>query len=84
MPIDLWSPWFGRAFVALPGRPGTGRARELPIVDDVAARIADGVCAELSGGEDPARRLHAAVGGVRDEYAGNSPLLWASHQHIGP
>ncbi|MFJ1831177.1 CHAT domain-containing protein [Streptomyces sp. NPDC088178] len=55
-----------------------------PIVDDVAARIADDVYAELSGGADPARRLHAAVRGVRDEYAGNSPLLWASHQHIGP
>lgn len=55
-----------------------------PIADDVAARIAGSVYAGLPGGADPARRLHAAVRGVRDAYGGNSPLLWASHLHIGP
>ncbi|MFI8521705.1 CHAT domain-containing protein [Streptomyces sp. NPDC085481] len=55
-----------------------------PIVDDVAARVAAEVYAGLSDGADPARLLHAATLAVRDEYAGNSPLLWASHLHIGP
>ena len=55
-----------------------------PIVDDVAARIAADVYTDLPTGADPARRLHASVRNVRDDYAGNSPLLWASHLHIGP
>jgi hypothetical protein len=55
-----------------------------PIVDDVAARIAADVYAALPASTDPARRLHASVRRVRDDYAGNSPLLWASHLHIGP
>jgi hypothetical protein len=55
-----------------------------PIVDDVAARIATDVYVGLPAGADPARRLHAAVLRIRDAYAGNSPLLWASHLHIGP
>ncbi len=55
-----------------------------PIVDDVAARIAADVYAGLPTGADSARWLHASVRRVRDDYAGNSPLLWASHLHIGP
>lgn len=55
-----------------------------PIVDDVAARIATDVYAGLDPAADPARLLHTAVRRVRDEYAGNSPLLWSSHLHTGP
>ncbi|MFI6401766.1 CHAT domain-containing protein [Streptomyces sp. NPDC050548] len=55
-----------------------------PIVDDVAARIATDLYAGLAPAADPARLLHTAVRRVRDEYAGNSPLLWSSHLHTGP
>lgn len=55
-----------------------------PIVDDVAARIATDLYADLAPAADPARLLHTAVRRIRDEYAGNSPLLWSSHLHTGP
>jgi hypothetical protein len=55
-----------------------------PIVDDVAARIATDLYAGLAPAADPARLLHTAVRRIRDEYAGNSPLLWSSHLHTGP
>jgi tetratricopeptide (TPR) repeat protein len=55
-----------------------------PVADDAAARIAEEVYTGPSERMDPAQRLHAALVKVRDEYAGNSPLLWASHLHLGP
>lgn len=55
-----------------------------PIADDVAARVAADVYLWVHRGAEPARCLHDAVRRVRDDYAGNSPLLWASHVHVGP
>ncbi|MGH3374029.1 MAG: CHAT domain-containing protein, partial [Actinoallomurus sp.] len=52
-----------------------------PIADTAAATVAAEVYAGM--GEGAAAAVHAATRSLRDACGGRSPLLWASHIHIG-
>jgi len=57
-----------------------------PIADDIAVNVAHDIYNVLTidpSRASPAHAVHAAARRWRDEFHGNSPILWASHIHTG-